>query len=68
MTTTGKLAVVGKFDIPGWVLVDPGARPGSVLDHLIDCLETGKPLAANEEDARANLAACLAFYKNAHKS
>ncbi len=67
-TTTGKLAVVGKFDLPGWLQTDPGPRAGSVLDHLIDCLETGKPLAANEEDARANLAACLAFYKNAHKS
>ena len=68
MTTSGKLAVVGKFDLPGWVLTDPGPRPGSVLDHLVDSLENGKPLVANEEDARANLAACLAFYKNARKS
>ncbi len=67
-TTSGKLAVFGKFDLPGWLQVDPGPRAGSVLDHLIDRLETGEPLVANEEDARANLAACLAFYRNAHRA
>ena len=68
MTTSGKLAVVGKFDLPGWLLVEPGPRASSVLDHMIDCLESGRPLAADEGDARANLAACLAFYEKAHKS
>jgi predicted dehydrogenase len=68
MTTSGKIAVVGKFDLPGWIQVEPGPRAASVLDHLVDCLESGQPLVANEGDARANLAACLDFYKSARKA
>jgi predicted dehydrogenase len=64
-TTSGKIAAVGKFDVPGWFQVNPGPRAGSVLDHLVDCLETGKNLVSNELDSRNNLAACLDFYKSA---
>ncbi len=64
-STSGKIAVAGKFDVAGWFQVNPGPRAGSVLDHLVECLDTGKELVANELDARANLAACLDFYKSA---
>ncbi|MBI2942545.1 MAG: Gfo/Idh/MocA family oxidoreductase [Chloroflexi bacterium] len=67
MTTSGKLAVYGKFDLPGWVQVNPQRGSGTALDHLIQCLDTGEPLAADEADARANLAICLAFYEAAKR-
>jgi len=67
MTTTGKLALFGKFDPPAWLLVNPLGLSGSTLDHMIECLDSGKKLAADESDARANLAACLAFYEAARK-
>ncbi len=62
---SGKIAVVGKFDLPGWIQVNPKAAAGTVLDNLIEALDTGKDPIANERDARANLAACLAFYEAA---
>lgn len=62
-TTSGKIAVYGKFDVPTWFQVNPSGTAGSVLDHLVECLDTGDALVANESDARANLAACLAFYE-----
>jgi predicted dehydrogenase len=64
-TTTGKVAVNGNFELPGWFQVNSGPQAYSVLDHLIDCLENDKPTVANAADARANLAACLAFYEAA---
>ena len=67
MSTSGKIAVCGKFDVPGWLLVNPLGRVGSALDHLVECLDAGRKLAADELDARANLAACLAFYQAAKR-
>ncbi|HEY8885735.1 MAG TPA: Gfo/Idh/MocA family oxidoreductase [Chloroflexota bacterium] len=66
-TTSGKIGIVGKFDVPGWFQVSPQPGSASVLDHLVESLETGHPLVANECDARANLAAGLGFYANAKR-
>jgi len=66
-TTSGKIGIVGKFDVPGWFQVNPQPGSASVLDHLVESLETGHPLVANERDARANLAVGLAFYANAKR-
>jgi predicted dehydrogenase len=66
-TTSGKIAAVGNFGVPGWFQISPGPSAASVLDHLVERLDSGKPLVANEVDARANLAACLDFYKTASR-
>ena len=67
-TTSGKIAAVGNFGVAGWFQVSPGPSAGSVLDHLVETLDSGKSLVANEVDARANLAACLDFYKTASRA
>ena len=45
----------------------PGATPGAPcpLTHLIDCLESGQPLAATVRDARDSFAAAMAAYESA---
>ncbi len=65
--TSGKIAVIGKFDVPTWFQVNPSGSAASVLDHLVECLDTGADLVANESDARANLATALAFYAGLKK-
>lgn len=67
MTTSGKLCASGKFGVEGWFQVSPKPGVGTVLDHLVECLDSGKPLAANEDDARTNLAVAMAFYQAARK-
>jgi predicted dehydrogenase len=62
-TTTGKVAVTGRFEVPGWFRVDAGPQSYSLLPHLVDALERDVPTVAGVDDARANLAACLAFYE-----
>ena len=62
-TTTGRVAVTGRFEVPGWFQVDAGPQSYSLLPHLIDALERDVPAIAGVEDARHNLAACLAFYE-----
>ncbi len=64
---TGKLAVCGKFDQPGWIQYTPAPAAGSVIDHLVDSLDNDTPLVANAEDARAGLVASLEFYRNAKR-
>ncbi|MGH2370277.1 MAG: Gfo/Idh/MocA family protein, partial [Chloroflexota bacterium] len=72
-TLSGKLAVSGKFDGPlgsgasGWTMVSPPGRRGGggPVEHLLESLESGQPLAATLDDSRATLAACLAFYEAA---
>jgi predicted dehydrogenase len=67
-TTTGKVAVTGKFEIPGWFQVDAGPPSYSMLPHLVDALQRDVPGVADVNDARANLAACMAFYDAARIS
>jgi len=62
-TTSGKLAAVGNFALPGWFQIDAGPQNYSLLDHMIECLENDRPTIASVVDARANLEACLAFYE-----
>ena len=69
-TLTGKLAVSGNFDTPagrGWTMFTPPARRGAggPVEHLVECLESGRQPAATIDDSRATLAACLAFYEAA---
>lgn len=77
-TLTGKLSVSGKFESPigsaggtggtagsGWTSFSPPRRGGTVYEHVLDCLEGKAQPAATVDDARANLAVCLAFYEAA---
>ncbi len=64
--TTGRLAVRGDFGFPGWTQLEalPAAQ-GALLDHLAACVRGESAPVATVEDARANLAACLEFYRAA---
>jgi predicted dehydrogenase len=69
-TLTGKVSVSGRFDGPtggGWTTFNAPWRAGGhpEIAHVIECLEAGKPTAATVQDARANVATCLAFYEAA---
>jgi predicted dehydrogenase len=68
-TVTGRVAVSGKFDGPaggGWTSFAPNWRGGATpLDHVLDAIEGKARPAATVADARANVAACLAFYEAA---
>jgi predicted dehydrogenase len=68
-TVTGRVSVSGKFDGPtggAWSSFAPPWRGGGQpLDHVLDCIEGKTTPLATVEDARANVAACLAFYEAA---
>src|SRR6266542_1538706 len=68
-TVTGRVSVSGKFEGPaggGWTTFSPPWRGGGQpLDHVLDVIEGKTKPAATVDDARANLAACLAFYEAA---
>jgi predicted dehydrogenase len=68
-TLTGRFSVAGTFDSPagaGWTTFAPPRRQGTTLyEHVLDCLDGKAQPAATVQDARANLAACLAFYEAA---
>ena len=69
-TLTGKVAVSGNFESPaggGWLLFAPPGRRegGGAVEHVLECLAAGRRPAATIDDARANLAVCLAFYEAA---
>lgn len=64
--TTGRIVVRGDFGFDAWMALEQQrSAAGTVLDHMLACIrETCVPIAT-AEDARANLAACLAFYQAA---
>ena len=68
-SVTGRVSVSGKFDGPtggAWSSFAPPWRGGGQpLDHVLDCIEGQATPLATVEDARANVAACLAFYEAA---
>lgn len=68
-TLSGKMAVSGKFESPagsGWTMFSaPRAGSAYAMEHLLDCIASGTQPMASVEDARANLAVCLAFYEAA---
>jgi predicted dehydrogenase len=57
---------------PGWVFESPSDEPfgpsvPGPLDHLIDCLENGRPPAASIQEARRSFRVALAAYESARK-
>ena len=53
--------------ILGWQEVTPPAREGSLVTHMVDVIRGEASPVADGSDARANLAACLAFYQAARE-
>ena len=51
----------------GWQELDLPAAEGSATSHMLAVLRGEAEPLANERDARANLAACLAFYQAARE-
>lgn len=62
---SGKLTVKGDFGYDGWVSLEALRKPYDFVQHMVDVVRGEAKLIANEDDGRANLAACLAFYKAA---
>ncbi len=61
----GRIAVRGDFGHDGWVGLEAARGGISTIDHLVAAVRGETELIATVEDARANLAGCLAFYRNA---
>src|SRR5688572_26708543 len=55
-SVSGKVAVVGKGDLPGWVLVNAPQRQAGSAAHMAEMLAAGTETAGTVDDARANLA------------
>lgn len=67
-STTGKLTLAGSFPpFDGWINVTPQAAHTDGLDHLVAIVRDEAEPVATVEDARRNLAVCLAFYEAARK-
>jgi predicted dehydrogenase len=66
-SVSGKIALVGQGDLPGWVLVGAPQRPAGSGAHLAEALSAGAETAGTVDDARANLAVCEAFYRGARE-
>jgi predicted dehydrogenase len=66
--TTGRVALRGDFGFDGWTALEQ-QRPsqGEMIGHMLECLRGDAQPVASVEDARANLAACLAFYQAARE-
>jgi predicted dehydrogenase len=59
-----KLAVT-EVDGHGWTYVEKPAGRASIIDHVVEVMKGKADLVANGEDAKRNLAACLAVYESA---
>ena len=67
-SVSGKVAVVGKGDLPGWVLVNAPARSAASGGHMAEAIAADTQTAGTVDDARANLAVCEAFYRAAREA
>lgn len=64
-SATGKVALTGDFGMPGWLLAAPPAPKTSLMRNVIRTLKGDEEALSSAHSARANLAACLAFYESA---
>jgi predicted dehydrogenase len=65
-TRSGKIALRGNFGFDTWVdLAARSAAQPTPIDHMVDIVRGESAPVATIDDARANLAACLAFYQAA---
>jgi predicted dehydrogenase len=61
----GRTAVRGDFGHQGWVTLEQARDGISIIDHMVAAMRGESELIANVDDARANLAGCIAFYRQA---
>lgn len=66
-TATGRLALTGDFGLAGWLQVAPPTPRGGLTEHVIRCMRDEEEPVATVEDARTNLAVCLAVYQAARE-
>lgn len=64
-SATGKMSLTGDFGLPGWLQASPPAATTGFVQHAIRCMTGDEEPISTPADARANLAACLAFYESA---
>jgi predicted dehydrogenase len=61
----GRVALRGDFGHEGVVAVEPARASQTTIDHIAAAIRGEAAMIANVEDARANLAGCIAFYQQA---
>ncbi len=64
-SATGKMMFNGDFGLPGWLQMTPPAPSTGFIQHAIACMNGDESPLSTAVEARANLAACLAFYESA---
>src|SRR5215217_3347468 len=66
-SATGRMLINGSFDLTGWLQVPPPATRTSFIANVIGVLRGESEAVSSAEDARTNLAVCLAIYEAARK-
>jgi predicted dehydrogenase len=66
-TVSGKVALSGRTDPPGWLLTSAPTRAASALGHLAETLAADGQTAGTVDDACTNLAVCETFYRAARE-
>lgn len=61
----GRTAVHGDFGHQGWVTLEQARGGITTVEHIAAAVRGETELLATVEDARANLAGCIAFYRQA---
>ena len=67
-STSGRIQAHGSFakeGIDGWLALEPLRGSMPTMEHFASVVRGDKPDLVTVQDARANLAACLAFYEAA---
>jgi predicted dehydrogenase len=64
-TAVGRMLVTGEFGLNGWLQVPTPPARSSLIGHVLRVLRGEEEQLATVEDARTNLAVCLAVYEAA---
>lgn len=64
-TAGGRMLLTGDFGLGGWIQMPPPAARSGFIGHVIDVLRGEAEPVSSAEEARTNLAVCLAIYEAA---
>ncbi|MGH2587136.1 MAG: Gfo/Idh/MocA family protein, partial [Dehalococcoidia bacterium] len=64
-TATGRMLLNGEFGLSGWIQTPAPALRSSFIGHVIRMMQGNEQAASGAEEARTNLAVCLAVYEAA---
>ena len=64
-SAVGRMVVTGEFGLNGWLHVPVPATRASFINHVIRVLRGDEQPVSTAEEARTNLAVCLAIYEAA---